>query len=211
MEGETKPLPPGPRHSNKPGLSRGEKATIGAAVVVALGGFGVAKGVESSTPTQKPRATPSITEQGTPGRITQQTPTPENSPASATSPTTVTPSEGMRSISVPPQTSQPSQETQKSVNETETIEKEVKPQLDQLLDPQVPYTISGVKTYDENTWAVMKINNPDTGTAMVIVKKGEDGNWTIADGPGTYFEPSRLKKEGAPSDVIDAVNNPESQ
>lgn len=205
MEGETK-SPPLIRHSKEPpsrGKTIGGVATgIAAATIAGLVG---PKFVESSTTTPKPLTTPSMTEPATPGRTIQTT---QDKPAaSATSPTRITPPEGTRSISVPPQTSNPeTQAPQEQTNEAEIIEEAVKPQLDKLIDPQVHYTISEIKTYEKNTWAVMEINNPDAGLAVVIVKK-EKGKWIIVDGPGTYLDPQLLQEEGVPQSVIIDANN----
>lgn len=94
--------------------------------------------------------------------------------------------------------------TRPSTNQTETvIKEEVQTQLTKTIS--VPYTISKVKTYDENSWALIKVNNKDAGNAVVVVKN-ENNTWKVVSGPGTYFDPEELQQLGAPQSIINEIN-----
>ena len=119
------------------------------------------------------------------------TPTQEASPVPLLSPTTsVLPSTSSAYITTP----DPSQAA--------AMENQVQPQISANVG--APYTVSAIKQYGEN-WAIMKITNPDVGSANVIVKR-VNGTWTVMLGPGTHFDQQDLQNIGAPSEILNDAN-----
>ena len=83
------------------------------------------------------------------------------------------------------------------------IEDQIRPQIALFIG--VPsYTVSKIKEYG-NTWAIMRITNPTTDPANVIIEE-IDGAWKAIAGPTTHFPVNRLQELHVPQVVIDDAN-----
>ena len=89
-----------------------------------------------------------------------------------------------------------------------TIASQIKPQIAPYVGVS-SYNVDKIKIYG-NGWAIMRISNPSTDQANVIIEY-INGRWKAIAGPTTYFPVSRLQSLHVPQVVIDDANTNLSQ
>ena len=80
------------------------------------------------------------------------------------------------------------------------IENQTQPQI--TPNVAVSYTVSQIKEFGDD-WAVMVINNPSVGHAIVIIQK-VNNSWKVILGPGSFFTSQQLQSVGAPQSLINS-------